>query len=242
MNRRLTAAINWDLRLQFRYGFYYAGAFVAVINIIMLTQLFSPTVIAQLLPPFMMVSMMVTGFYFIAGLVLFEKGENVLEALVVTPLRVREYLLSKAATLVFLALLEVIAIVVISYGFAINWILFLLGCVFMGAIGTFVGFLAVSRYDTINEYLFPSILWVIVLLLPILHYAGLVNNGALEVLFYLLPSQPALRLMRAGFVSAPAWELAYGVLASLAWLGVSYWAAYRAYHQFIVRRQGVTLS
>lgn len=235
---RLTAAMRWDIQLQFRYGFYYAGAFVAVVNIILLTQLFNAGGVAIALPLLAMLGITITTFYFVAGLVLFEKAENVLEGLVVTPLRVGEYLSAKAATLTFVSLLEMLLMTLVSHGFGFNWPLFLLGCVLMGVIGTFLGFWSVSRYDSINQYLFPSVLVMLPLQLPVFHYFGLVD-GWLGGLFYLIPSQAPLMLLEAAFRTLPTWEVVYGVVYSLVWVGVSYYLARRAHYQFIVRQQGV---
>jgi hypothetical protein len=36
--KRLLSTIRWDLQLQFRNGFYYASAFVALVFIVILKQ------------------------------------------------------------------------------------------------------------------------------------------------------------------------------------------------------------
>ena len=107
---RLLATMGTDLRLQHRNGFYYAVAFVLILFAILVSQLpaFDWT---RWLPPLVFGNLVMVSFFFVGGLVLLEKGEGTLEAQVVTPLRVGEYLGSKIATLALLSLVENLIIV-----------------------------------------------------------------------------------------------------------------------------------
>ena len=100
---RLVSTIRWDAQLQIRNGFYYASAFVAVVSILVLSQLrLSPDTLALLLPAIVLQNIFINTFYFIGGLVLLEKGDGTLEGLIVSPLRKEEYLASKVVTLTLL--------------------------------------------------------------------------------------------------------------------------------------------
>src|SRR4051794_35315548 len=80
---RLIATILCDVRLQFRNGFYYATAFVTAIYALALSQVSGEPLglsIATLFPVFVLDSMVVGTFYFVAGQVLLEKGEGTLQA------------------------------------------------------------------------------------------------------------------------------------------------------------------
>ena len=96
--RRLVAAVGWDFRLQWRFGFFLVGAIVAVVTIALLRP-FVGEELGFLIPVWALGNLAVTTFYFAACLVLFEKGEGTLEAIVVSPLRPSEYLASKALSL-----------------------------------------------------------------------------------------------------------------------------------------------
>ena len=85
---RLPAAVACDVRLQYRNGFYAAAAFVAVVLVVLLRWL-PPETLRLLLPALVLANMQVNTFYFVAGLVLLEKAEGSLEALVVTPAAAR---------------------------------------------------------------------------------------------------------------------------------------------------------
>ena len=114
--KRLLSTMRWDIQLQFRNSFYYASAFVAVVLIIMLKQL--PDINWALWwPVVIMENLVINAFYFMAGMLLLEKGEGTLEAQIVTPLRPWEYLTSKVLTLGALSLLETFVVVVAVSGF-----------------------------------------------------------------------------------------------------------------------------
>ena len=60
---------------------------------------------------------------------------------------------------------------------------------------TLVGFLLVARYRSVNEYLFPSVLFTMILSLPLLHYFGLWDTW----LLYLHPLTAPLVLLAGAF-------------------------------------------
>lgn len=231
---RLLATVRYDMRLQFRNGFYYASAFVAVFFIILLRQL--PAVDwANWWPPLILGNLVINAFYFTAGMVLLEKGEGTLEAQVVTPLRPGEYLLAKVLSLGLLSLLETLLLVVAVSGPRFNWLWLLLGVLLLIGLYTLYGFVVVARYDTITDFILPSAAWVIGLSLPLLYYFDLWRSWIL----FLHPLQAPLVLMQAAFTAVPGWQLFYGVLYSLLWLGVAYGVARRAFHRFVISKEGV---
>jgi fluoroquinolone transport system permease protein len=229
--KRLLATVRLDFRLQFRNGFYYASAFVAVIFITMLRLL--PAVdMRRLWPALILQNLLINTYYFMSGLVMLEKGEGTLEVQVVTPLRRGEYLLSKALTLATLSLVETLAIVVLVQGIAFNWLALVAGILVMTSLYTFYGFITVARYNSINEFLLPSVLWTMGLSLPLIHHFGLWQSW----LFYLHPLQAPLLLMRAAFEPVTGWQIAYGLIAGLLWVGVVYALSLRTFRRFILAK------
>jgi len=227
--KRLAATIVSDTRLQSRNGFYYAAALVALFWIGVLTHLPVDN-FRLLMPVFVLSNLMVNTFYFMGGLVLLEKTEGTLMAQVVTPLRTWEYLLSKVTTLTLLSLLENLLIVGVVYGLDFDPVPLVLGIMLAAALFVLTGFVAVSRYDSINEYLFPSILYTLAFMPPFLDYFGWVQSP----LFYLHPMQAPLLLARGGFLPLPAWQGAYGVLYGLFWLWLIFLWSRRAFARFII--------
>lgn len=205
-----------DVRLQYRNGFYYAAAFVAVFWMLGLARVPDAT-LDKLLPVFILSNLVINTFYFISGLVLLEKMEGTLTMLDVTPLRPLEYLSSKAATLVFLSLLENLVIVLVARGPEFRLLPLAAGIAAGGALYVLAGFVAVSRYPSINEFLFPSFLYILAFVPPFLPYLGLMES---RWYFYLHPVQAPLLLVQAAFRPTAVWELAYGAGYSLLWAGL----------------------
>jgi fluoroquinolone transport system permease protein len=234
--KRLLSTVRWDVLIQFRQGFYYVSVFFVLVCAVLLRQLPHDGRVnfGIVIPAFMVLNLLVTTFYFIGALVLLEKGEGTLAGLIVTPLRDVEYLLSKILSLLLLALLESLLIVVLSYGFAFQVVPLLAGMILLGALYTLLGFIAIARYDSINEYLLPAGVMVALLTLPLIDQTGLWHSW----LFYLHPVQPALVLMSSAFAPLAPWESIYAVLGSLFWVGLSFVLARHIFLRFVVRSAG----
>ncbi len=229
---RLAATLRNDIRLQLRNGFYYAAGFVAVFGIIAMSYV--PAGFRVLVfPPLVLGNLLMGTFYFVAGLVLLERGEGTIEALVVTPLRDREYIGSKILTLALLGVLEHLAIVGIVHGLAFRVPVFIAGIVVGAVIYVLAGFLAVARYDAINEMLFPSVVWVVVLSIPFLQYA--VTDPTLLLLFWLHPLQPSLVLMRVAFEPVGPLTIVLASALGFGWAVVLFAASRRAFVRYLVR-------
>lgn len=230
---RLAATIASDIRLQFRNGFYYAAAFVAFFWIVGLSQVPAGG-LRWLMPVFILSNLLINTFYFMGGLVLLEKGEGTLLAQVVTPLRTWEYLASKIITLTLLSLVENLLIVGLAYGPNFDPLPLLAGISLAAAIFVLTGFVAVARYDSINEYLFPSFLYTLAFIPPFLDYFGLWTGW----LFYLHPLQAPLRLTAAAFQPVAAWQWLYGLLYAGLWIGLFFLWGERAFARFVVAAEG----
>jgi fluoroquinolone transport system permease protein len=179
--------------------------------------------------------MNITTYFFIAGLVLFEKGEGILEGLVVTPLQTNEYLASKTATLTLLALVENLIIIVLVYGFEFRLLPLLGGLVFTAGVYVLLGFVVVARYDSINEYLMPASLFVGLLQLPWIGYFNLWNPQV----FYVFPTQGPLLLLKWAFHPIETWQIVYAVVYSLVWIAIFYVLARKSFRRFIIKTRGV---
>ena len=232
---RFASTVRLDVLLQKRYGFYYAGVFVTLVWISLLLPL--PDAHLDLAVPLVIFTdLAVIGFYFIAGMVLFEKGERTLFALISTPLRFREYLASKLLTLTALALVVSLVVTIVGYGFDFNPVLFVLGVVFASAISALVGFVTVAPFDSISSYLVPSSLALTPLGLPVFYFLGLWTHPVL----YLVPTQGALLLLGGAFVpgSLAAWQIAYALVYGSLWIAGLAFLAQRAFDRYIVARKG----
>lgn len=231
MLKRIASSFRWEVALQFRNGFYYAVGFIMAFWVLIYTQL--PQLdLRAVLPGALLGNLLVTTFYFMAGLVMLERSEGSLEARVVTPLRGGEYLLVKVLALSLLVLAENLLIAGLFSGFHMALIPLALGLLFAGAVFCLVGFLAVVRYDSINEFIMPSMLYTVLLLLPLLNFFGVVESP----LFSLHPAQAGLILMEGGFRALTLQEWVYGLSFNLIAVLILFVLCRRAFRRFVTMR------
>jgi fluoroquinolone transport system permease protein len=216
---RLAATLQTDVRIQLRNGFYLATAFVVACSIALLRWL-PNDVAALLLPVVLLENIVINTFYFVSALVLLERGEGTLAAQSVTPLRRDEYLASKVITLTDLSLVESILIATAVTGLDGRLLMMSLGIALAATLFCLSGVALIVRYESINEFIMPSVLYTAVLSLPVLGYFGV---GARE--WYLLhPIQGSLDLMAMETPSTPG-RLAYAIGCPLLWLApISLWS------------------
>jgi fluoroquinolone transport system permease protein len=205
-----------DLRVQFRNGFYYAAALVSGCSILLLRWLPADTA-ALLLPVVLLENTVVNTFYFVSGLLLLERGEGTFAAQSVTPLRVDEYLGSKAVSLTLLSLVESLLIAAAVVGLDGRLAVMALGIALAAALFCFAGAALVVRYESISDFIMPSVLYTSLLLLPVLGYFGL---GA-RVWYLPHPIQGPLELMQVQALHSPG-RLAYAILYPLLWIAPVY--------------------
>ena len=133
-----------------------------------------------------------------------------------------------------LSVIECTAIVVLTCGREFHPLPMVVGTVLASAIYCLTGFIAVARYDSINEFLFPSMLWITALSLPIVHYAGLWESP----LIYLHPLQASLVLLKGTVFPLAPWEWLYGVLYSGLWIVFLHAWGRRTFQRFVVATAG----
>jgi fluoroquinolone transport system permease protein len=233
MSSRLQSALRLDLRLYWRYGFYYAAAFTTLVWIAFL-RLLPDWSLAVAVPLVIFCDLGVVGFYFMGVLVLYDRGEATLAALAVTPLRFWEYLAARLMALTGLALVLALAVVAATIGAGVNTALLLLGVLFTSLIASLAGFIAVAPFSSISGYLIPSGFVLLVLGLPVIYHTGWWESP----LFYLLPTNGAMLLLRGAWTPVEPWQVLYAVVYQLVWVALlARWARW-AYDRFILRRRG----
>jgi len=182
----------------------------------------------------------IIGIMFVGALVLFEKSENVLQALIITPMEVDDYILSKITSLTILSIISAsifVTLLNIFSGIEVNIIFLVLGIILTSILLILLGFIIVSRVNSINEYLLAMVIAFIGLLFPpMLHLSGLYEN----VIFYLWPTQASFILFTGVFnaASLELWEIAYGILYQVIWIGLLYYLAKKAFYKHIVLKGG----
>lgn len=233
---RLATLVRWDAKLQRRYGFYHASVFTLLLWVVVLRLLgLERESLERLLPALLALNLTMTTYYFVAGMVLFEKSEGTLEGLTVTPLHSGQYLLSKTLTLSLLGTAETLGILLLAYGLppGSGLLSLALGSLLLSALFTLAGFLTVVRYDDIGDFLLPSILWTSVLMSP-----AIVMLGGWEVWpMYLNPIQAPTLLLRGTFLPLAGWQWLYALgVSALACAAGFVWAR-GAFYRYVILRE-----
>ena len=220
----------WDARLQYRYGFYLVYTVVTAFYVLGL-QLVPAAWRADAIALVVVTDPAVLGFYFVGALVLFEKDQGVLDALVTTPLGVAGYLSSKVVSLTLLAIAAAGAITVLGAPGPVNLPMLVLGVTLTSVFFVLVGFLAVARYDSVNRYFLSAVGYGTVLFAPIVGYLDVYETP----LFALLPLEHALVLVAAAFRPTPLPDVLLAVAYLSLGSAVAFVLARRSFRTHIVR-------
>lgn len=232
---RLGTAVRLDFLMQWRYGFYYAAAFSGLVWVGVLLPV--PDRYLDVAEPYVLFGdLVIVGFFFVAGALFFEKGDRTLFALVATPLRFREYLAAKLATLTALSVVLSFLVILPTHGFGFDVALVLIGVALTALVMLLAGLVSAMPFPTLSGWLMPSGLVLLVMGLPVIHYSGLWENPV----FYLIPTQGSLLLFGAAFgvVELASWQLAYAVGYLLLWVAALSALARRAFDRYVVAREG----
>jgi fluoroquinolone transport system permease protein len=230
---RLATAVRCDFLLQWRFGLVAAGVFVLLTFVALLWPLDLASM-GFAIPTFVLGNLTVTAFFFVAAMVLFERDDGTLEALVVTPLRVGEYLASKVVTLSVLAVIETVLIVAILYPGPLSFVPLISGCTAAAAAYVLFGFAVAARYHSITDLLFPAVLVNVLWELPVLGSLGVFDHA----LLYVHPVRAMLVWIEGAIRPLSGTEWAYAVGYTGLTIGVLYGFAHRAFERFVVRARG----
>ncbi len=212
----LWATIQLDARTQFRHGFYLLSLLFLAINAAIWSVL--PDAMSFFVPLILMTSMLLVAFV-VTGLVLLtQREEGVLQGLYVTPLRPRDYLLAKIATLGGLGFLENMVLCVFAAAFfpiSIHVPLAALGSALLAVLYSVLGLALLMRYRSFNELLLPLVAYAFFFESPELQYVGLPGG----LFYYITPTQGPLLIFEAA-VGRPlaAWQWIYAVLYPICWI------------------------
>lgn len=193
---RFIGALRSDIKFQFKQGFYIVYILLTLIYMLIIMNL--PKDINDVVVPLIVFTdPSVVGFFFIGGIIMLEKEQKVLQYLVVTPLRSKEYLLSKVISLTVLGEVAGIAITLVSYNGNVKWSILIIGILLSSIFFTLYGFIATVGCKTINEYFIKMVPYMMFVVLPCFSVLGFKYN----FIFYIFPSVAGLKLVMGAFTN-----------------------------------------
>lgn len=223
---RLLRFTGWQIRLLAKYQILTVAFAIAAIYIALL--LFLPFMHNEVITTFF-VFMDPTGmgFIFIGVIILFEKGDNTLDAQVITPMETKHYLWSKALALLIPAIICSTAIAISTQGFHFRPVPFYLSLIFSSLIFTFLGIAGVIRVKTFNQYMIIIPLFLGPTFLPALNFFGLTDWK----LLYIIPTQSTLNLFASSFSNQTHWTEILDIAYLGLWTYLSYYFARKEFEK-----------
>lgn len=226
---RALAAVKTDIVFQYRHGFYAAYLAVTVFYIVLL-RLLPPGPAAALAPVLLFTDPAVLGFFFVGGLVLFERKQNLLEGYLVTPLRPGEYLFAKALSLSLISFWTSLAIIWLGLGAPFNPLLLLAGVALTAPFFTLVGLTLAMRSRTLNGFILFSFVTAPLFAIPLAEYFGLFTHP----LLYLVPGRGGMLLLAGSLRGIAPADILYSTLSLAFWLGAAFIWAKKHFHRCVV--------
>lgn len=199
--KRIGRAVITDIKFQWKHGFFLIYGIVSFIYLIILSQL-PHSVLDYALPIIVFSDPSILGLFFIGGMVLLEKEQGVLQLLAVTPLTIKEYIISKICSLMLIALMASLLITVMSTYKSVNYFVLILGIVFTSAFFTLVGIMISTKAKNVNAFFLYMLPWSVLLIVPCVFY---ILYPHLKILL-LLPSVSGLSLV---FGAIPIWKTTF---------------------------------
>lgn len=227
---QLTTMLKWEFLLQSRYRIIYI-AFGSVILYYLMLQAVPLLNSVEMRTTFLFFDPMLIGIMFVGALVLFEKTENTLQALTVTPMKTSTYFLSKIISLTILSLVTGTLFLLLTQGLDFNVPFYLAGITLTSVLLILIGFIFVSRCHSLNEYLLMIMLSFIVLFLPpLLHLSKIYENP----IFYLWPTQASFILLEGTFAEIPLVDTVYALTYLIIWILICFYLAKKAFYTHII--------
>lgn len=196
---RLFYVIKNDMRCQMRYGFYAIYILLTFSYIMILNQITDPIIKSMAGTLIILSDPAVLGYFFIGGIWLLEKEEQLHSYMSISPLKHFEYVLGKISSL---GLVSTCSSVIIM-GVTMPWvnlfiaagIIFLSSCFF-----TLLGLILATFAKTVNGYLMISVPPALILLTP-----GVLSIFGINFPFAtIIPGTIVLNLIRDALTNNPA--------------------------------------
>lgn len=223
----------FDLRFQWRHGFYFVYLLVCAAYWVLLRFIPEPyreeTALVLAFSDPCAIGLIMAG-----GIVLLERDQGIHDPLFVSPIHVREYLLSKAASLSVLSLIAGWIIHLSSGSLPDSTIGFSAGILLTSSFMTLLSIGVAARYRTINGFILMVQAYALPFVLPLLGYFDWWYTD----LFLLLPTEGTLRLLDTSNEHTNLFEALYSLAILLIWNYGVYLYAYRSYSRHVLMYVG----
>lgn len=231
--KNTVALIKQDIKFQMRHGFYLAYTAITIMYIILLS--FLPEQTKPMATTFIVFTdPSALGFFFIGGIILLEKGQNIFDQLFVTPLLIRDYLFSKVSSLGLISVLTSVIIHASIFGWSHITVLFVVGVLLTSTLFTLIGIGVAVRCHSLNGFFLVSPLYALIFCLPLLSFFNIYDS----ILFYIFPTQASLIFMLSPFEAVAGQIVVPLLVVMLSWIVAAYLWAEASFRKHIVMKMG----
>lgn len=222
--------LKWEFTLLYRYKLIHLSLLSVVMYYVSL-QIMPDINEPEFHTLFLFFDPVLIGIMFVGAMVLFEKTENTLQALTITPMQTYNYFLSKIISLTTLSLVAGLMFIIPLNGIDFNWFYLFSGLILSSVFLILVGFLMVSRCNSINEYLLMMMfIFLLLFLPPLFDLFGFYEN----VIFYIWPSQASFILFGGVFGEVSTNDAIYAISYLIFLITICLYLSKRAFYKHIV--------
>jgi fluoroquinolone transport system permease protein len=229
--------LKWEFLLLARYKIIHI-AMASVVFYFVMTKITDSFDTSQMHSVMLFFDPAVLGLMFVGALVLFEKAENTLQSLVVTPMKTNDYIFSKIISLTILAFASsmlFMGLMIVFNNTSFNIGIMVIGIIITSIMMILLGFIIVARVNNLNGYLMAMMLVFLGLTVPSLFDLFELYES---VAFYIIPTHASFVLFNGVFTEIELWEIAYGVFYQIFWIVLFYIIAKKAFYKYIVLKGG----
>lgn len=235
---RLLTAVRTDVRLQARNQLYAISIGVAALCSGAVAWLSSPDTLQRSVPMALLMFVGGSTLLYVVAMVILERADGTLTAVLVSPLRDAEYLASKAITLTALATLEA-ALIALGTHLLVDDAptpnaFLAVGVLTLGIVHVLAGIVIVVRYERIVEALIPMGVIATLMQLPALWFVGAIDHVAILA----IPTGAPTMFLRAAYVELEPWQWAYALGGTTLTLAVLAWWSLAAFRTHVAGSAG----
>lgn len=152
------------------------------------------------MPILLMLNSAFMGLFIVAAYVFMDKEEGTIKALTVTPVSIRDYLLSKVGVMLFTGLLTGLLTTVLVVGLEVNYLYLILLLAASNFFGTALGLFIASFYDSVIKSM--GALYIVIMTMAFAGISYFMPSFS-PMVIKILPSYPLLFAFREVFLKRP---------------------------------------
>jgi len=238
--KRLYTALKMDILIQWRIKLYLIGVLAGAIVAAAVSQITAADQLYLVIPTLMLLVIGGSTLLYVAALIVFERDEGTINAIMVSPIRIGEYLGSKIISLTLLITVESFVMIggsmlLIGISDSVVSVLPNIPVLWLGIAGnaviyTLIGIILIVRYRRVTEFFIPLAAVAVIAEIPMIYFLGVLEHPALLI----IPTSAPTVIIKGAFVELDSFLWTYAVLYTVTLIaGLGFWA-YRSFKKHVV--------